>query len=111
MNIEAAWAAGFFDGEGSVGCYYRKDRNSWRLACGITQKDPRVLRRFHAAVHAGTVFGPYLMRGKPMFCWHATTHADIRHVFDVLEPYLDAIKTQQFEQALAAYEEHHENRT
>lgn len=103
LDIDGAWAAGFWDGEGSVGCYYRRDRPSWRIACGISQRDARVLRRFCKIVGVGRVGGPYIVRDKPMFAWYARNYEDALAVFTRLRPYLDKIKMKQFEQALKKY--------
>jgi len=54
-EIELAWAAGFFDGEGSVSV--RRDKRPGRkptLQLDIEQVDPRPLRRF-AVGHTGSI--------------------------------------------------------
>lgn len=48
-DLDMAYLAGFFDGEGHVGIYERSDKQnggSFRLEVGVTQCDPRPLYRF-----------------------------------------------------------------
>lgn len=55
-NPELAWAAGFFDGEGSFGV--DRKRPYRYLTASLSQTDPRPLCRFVAAVGMGNVTGP-----------------------------------------------------
>lgn len=52
MTLEQAWAAGLFDGEGSVS----HDRLQLKMV------DGECVERFQAAVDAGRVYGPYANR-------------------------------------------------
>ncbi len=45
-ELDYAWAAGFFDGEGSISLIHRSDRGSASLRIQITQVDPGVLEWF-----------------------------------------------------------------
>ena len=54
---ELAWAAGFFDGEGSTVCQSIKDGRYLRV--GLPQKEREPLDRFQRAVGGGSVNGPY----------------------------------------------------
>src|SRR5690349_5311058 len=56
-ETELAWAAGFFDGEGSSKLDRRKDRAYISIQIGHVEPGP--LHRFRAAVGAGNVTGPY----------------------------------------------------
>ena len=65
---ELAWAAGFFDGEGSVS-YQRQCRKSHSRAQRVisidifqTSGNQEVLERFQTAVGVGKVNGPYWTR-------------------------------------------------
>lgn len=49
-----AWAAGIFEGEGSITRRRKRDTN---LVLAMTDED--VVRRFHEAIGHGTVYGPY----------------------------------------------------
>jgi hypothetical protein len=68
---EIAWAAGLFDGEGSITlsgrCLHVRLRNT----------DLELVERFHAIIGIGTVYGPYSrqpqdgLRRKPVWDWVA----------------------------------------
>ena len=104
-DVELAWAAGFFDGEGYVGV--RRDKRPGRklaLQIGIEQVDERPLARFAAAV---------AWSGSPKLrpTQRATTrrpiyrlimgHADTVQTMRVLWPYLSVPKREQFLRAAA----------
>jgi hypothetical protein len=88
---EIAWAAGLFEGEGSI---YLTSRDLLpRLRISMTDKD--VLDRFCAAVSAGSVAGPYAGNGsktptgrKLMYVWQANGIADCSRILDAFWPYL-----------------------
>ena len=72
--MEIAWAAGLFDGEGSATVCRRRSRLAVKMA------DEESVRRFHAAVGVGKVYGPYGHRAatrrdgsprRPSFIWLA----------------------------------------
>jgi hypothetical protein len=50
-NLERAWAAGFFDGEGCT--FYRAYRDHYSVEVSISQVNPRTLNRFHEVVRIG----------------------------------------------------------
>lgn len=58
---ELAWAAGLFDGEGSIGLYSAGRAQRWKhLRLAVGQSDTEVLIRFNAAVGGlGKLTGPY----------------------------------------------------
>ena len=106
-ELERAWAAGFFDGEGYVGCNLRwaGKKRYRRIDVQVTQNDPEVLERFRAAVGAGKVYGPYHTpkRANPMWKYGIGSAEGVRHVLEVLRPYLSSIKTKQAEEALLRF--------
>ena len=89
-DLELAWAAGFFDGEGS---FYS---NGQYPRVSIAQRDPIVLERFRAAVQVGKVYGPY--RERYIWQYAANGSANVGHIYTVLGPYLSATKKEQFQQ-------------
>ena len=106
---EIAWAAGLFDGEGSVSFHaegkIRKDgtRRSYpRLYVGNT--DVRLLKRFLFAVERGKIQGPYGRFGregqpiKPMYQWTAT-HKQGREAAQILRPFLSLRNLERFNDA------------
>ena len=82
----AAWAAGFFDGEGWA-CsarYARKDGGMTASpVLGVGQKEPELLERFRQIVGVGRVQGPDC-RG--MYCYRTHGLANIERVAGLLWP-------------------------
>jgi len=95
---EFAWAAGFFDAEGSV--VLRRQRCSWRLELEVTQGGdtiPAVLHRIHAAFAGrGTITGP---RRGYLYYWRASSRADIDAVARILAPWITEPKRSELESA------------
>jgi hypothetical protein len=110
MSVEEgiAWAAGLFDGEGSV--YLAKHRTHvgyFRLEAAITQSDPtgqpEVLTRFRAVTDLGFVKGPYpAPEGcDPVYRWKLYRREEIERLIDRLRPHLGSVKRAQAERAIA----------
>lgn len=109
MNLkELAWAAGFYDGEGSTCGGVRPDRaRGTRLMMSITQTDPRVLKRFKAAVGVGQVNGPYDFKGNrhrqaPQWAWQCQNWRDVQVAVAKLWRFLGPVKREQIQRAVAA---------
>lgn len=97
-DIELAWAAGFFDGEGSSYFVNGKYPN-----ISISQTDPRVLERFQRAVGGvGGVYGPYKNTHKPVYQYNASHRKAVEAMNKIL-PFLGEIKTEQWEKAVTGY--------
>lgn len=97
---ELAWAAGFFDGEGSV--FYR-GRKRRELALTVAQADRRPLDRFAAAVGVGAVRGPYKQRyknGKPYYVFSVSAHTRVQAIIALLWKFLSEPKREQARAAL-----------
>ena len=104
-RTELAWAAGFWDGEGSaylVGGADRRTRQPHaRLNQASTSGVPEVLRRFQRAVGIGEVKGPTIEDGKePLFRWDVSSRDEVRATFDLLRPWLGEVKQRQFREIL-----------
>jgi hypothetical protein len=108
-ELERAWAAGFFDGEGYVGYTFRSNgtKRYRRIDVQVTQIDPEVLERFRKAVGTGRVYGPYhsARRINPMWKYGIGSVEGVMHVLEVLRPYLCSIKTKQAEEAIRSFQE------
>jgi hypothetical protein len=103
-----AWAAGLFDGEGSV--YLAKHRTHagyFRLETAITQSDangvPFVLDRFERIVRIGQTRGPYPPPPghDPIYRWKAHRAQEITAMVAVLRPWLGEVKRDQADRAIA----------
>lgn len=97
-ELELAWAAGFFDGEGCTARKKASGTNSTAVFLEISQNDRRVLDRWTAAVGAGRVNGPYGPRG--MWQLSVNNHDQVLRVMVALWPYLDQMKRDQFKAAI-----------
>ncbi len=93
---ELAWAAGFYDGEGSCsGRYNRHGNRRGYLRFNLGQKDPRPLHRFHRAMGVGQIY-VVSKNGKPYYEWMATNMIDTAVVANLLWPYLSEPKREQY---------------
>lgn len=88
-DVDAAWAAGLFEGEGSISHFPRKDRASTVRAMRITMTDEDVVRRFHQLVEVGTLTdGPAFEEGhKHRWIWYVQRWADLEELLLRLLPY------------------------
>lgn len=107
-EIELAWAAGFFDGEGSTYFQIRtqqkgRQRQYGYLAAAVHQTHREVLDRFQEAVGLGIVYGPYKQKKAQWNdFWRYIAHGDEADaVLKLLWPYLGSVKR---DQALEAFE-------
>lgn len=98
-ETDLAWAAGFYDGEGSTVPVRQMKRGRSTMAVTISQKDPEVLEKFAAIVGRGYLTPPCRpSASKPNPCWQFRVNR-WRHclgVMDLLWPYLGTLKREQF---------------
>src|SRR5205814_9814301 len=95
---QAAWAAGFFDGEGSV--LIEGDARWPAVAMSIPQASasgvPPVLEQFRDIVRAGTISGPRMVPSPwsklPQYRWQLTRFAEVERVVALLYPHADVVK-------------------
>lgn len=101
-----AWAAGFFDGEGSTflrltrrhkGGTTGKDYPLTTVEMSVAQVRPEPLRRFHGIVGAGKMGGPYGGSGnrRPSYRWNTAGRPSAARVLTLLWPYLSEPKKEQ----------------
>jgi len=95
---EIAWAAGLFEGEGSITHIGRRGQ-SFELQVAINMTDGDVIRRFDEIVDRGKVYGPYLPlshgdRRKPYWRWMAVGDAG-HDVVDLLAAWLSPRRVAQ----------------
>jgi hypothetical protein len=92
---QLVWAAGFFDGEGSVGIAKQErlggKRRNWKtavsyvLGVAICQKDPRPLELVHQMF--GGHFYPYQVKGVTYWRWHTWGGIALRFM-QAIRPYV-----------------------
>lgn len=100
---EMAWAAGLFDGEGSV--WASSPRGSARRAAAMelaqsSEKGvPETLVRFRAAIGVGWISGPHAPRSPwsrlPQYRWAAGGRHQVSAVVHALWPWLGTVKREQ----------------
>jgi hypothetical protein len=115
-DTERAWAAGFFDGEGSVARTVAKNGRVGVPAVSITQAGvdgiPDTLLRFCAAVDVdAAIRGPiYIPNRKPRYQLQINAYAKVIIVRDALWPWLSSDKRSAFTARLDEYEIKRANR-
>lgn len=88
-KTELAWAAGFFDGEGTIG-FTRKTTGSCKKWIAIGNTDVELLYRFRTAVYGlGVVRNKYKnqAKGKPIFVWYLNSFEEIQACLSLLYNY------------------------
>lgn len=91
-NTDIAWAAGFFDGEGTTSILKaQRDKYSY-IRMGVSQKLHECLDRFYSIVQKGKI---YSSNTRDIRSWNCYKHEDVIEVLNLLWPYLSEIKKQQ----------------
>lgn len=120
-DLELAWAAGFFDGEGCISVRKEKrlgkekrpgkgrGRDRVSLTVVINHCEPQPLERFFAAVGLGTIIGPITDNKRPnhqpyyRWCTHSTTVG--LEVMEKLLPFLSDPKRNQMDRKVVEMNE------
>lgn len=105
-GLDIAWAAGLFEGEGSIyldRSDQRRRGGRVRLGMSLSTTDEDVARKF-SGVAGGSVFGPYTAKRstKPYWTWHLRDQEAIHVLVNALWPYLGKRRRQQIDEALGA---------
>jgi hypothetical protein len=107
---ELAWAAGFYDGEGSLSI---SPANNTTIKMDISQNDRDVLDRFYNAVGGrGKVYGPYGryrpndLSNNPYWVFVVSNFQDAQAVIVMIWPFLSTIKRAQAAKALTTMRDH-----
>ena len=106
-----AWAAGFFDGEGSTFLRKQQLKSRTALYAAMTigqQVDnnldecPETLVRFHKTVQAGHLYGPcyYTSSRKGQWYWSARGRQDVEKVLSIIGLWLGTVKREQARRVL-----------
>lgn len=103
---DLAWAAGFFDGEGTIGGYSKLEEAHICFSLRVYQTERTTLERFHRAVLGiGSVVGPYFRKDrkahhKPAYTYDVSGHRQVQAVIAMLWPFLSQPKKEQAKKAL-----------
>ena len=104
----AAWAAGFFDAEGTVRLEGDPRRPAVWMSIPQASDDgtPPVLERFRDVVRAGAITGPRIVPSPwsklPQYRWELRRFAEIERVVALLRPYADVVKREQMDACVRA---------
>lgn len=105
-----AWCAGFFDGEGSIGCY-SAGKDYRRLSMTASQIDVAVLHKMQSHL-GGNVRGPYPNSGgQPNYVWELTRFEHVQQAVCCLWSWLGPVKRDQARRALVEMGEYRKTRT
>lgn len=103
-HTDLAWAAGFFDGEGTVGISHQSRPNPLPvLHLSVSQNDTEVLERFKTIVGTGTIYGPYDRIPNPIYAYKTQSWVMVQYVVALLWSYLGSIKREQARVALTTF--------
>jgi hypothetical protein len=103
-SVEIAWAAGLFEGEGSI-CIFEQKHNVLpliRLCLQMTDRD--IVERFCRIMECGRVTGEHRFgreHHKPTYRWHIGNRRDVERILLALLPYLGQRRTAKANEALA----------
>jgi hypothetical protein len=106
---DLAWAAGLFEGEGSISPRKTAAPHLWQLA--LTSTDEDVVRTFCEVIGSGRVYGPYgYVNGtsrrrdhhKPYWRWSVSDQLGIEAVAGLLRPYLFERRRARLDECLEA---------
>lgn len=96
---ELAWAAGFFDGEGTT--YVSRSHGDSYLSVIVSQNDRDILERFqHTVNNLGYVYGPYgpykNSKSQPTYRWQTKKFEHVQATIAMLWEFLSSAKKQQY---------------
>jgi hypothetical protein len=105
-NTERAWAAGFFDGEGTVSVGGgERPQPSMEIPQSSAHGIPDSLVRFKSVVGRGSITGPHPPRNPwarlPSYRWELGGHRNVEIVAGLLWLWLGSTKRSQIEWALS----------
>lgn len=97
MSEGLAWAAGFFDGEGS---FHLRDASGLSPMASVSQRHLEVLLKFQEEVGFGKIYHR-TKAGKDVWHWRVTTRREVMLLLELLRPWLGTVKVAQGERVLA----------
>lgn len=101
---DLAWAAGFFDGEGST--LLTKNHGKYYARLSVTQCHQEVLQKFQRIVNLGQIAGPHVMKQsqrKDMYYWYVCGFEQTQAVIAFLWEWLGTEKREQAKRVLALH--------
>lgn len=104
-EVEIAWAAGLFEGEGSITIQRSGDRGRLRVRFTLAMTDEDVVRRFQCILGCGSVYGPKMKKGatKPQWTYYVGRPEQIQRIAGLFRPYLGERRLAKLDECLSAY--------
>jgi hypothetical protein len=100
LKRNVAWAAGLFEGEGSIAIGRDKRRGHDTIQLSLSSTDEDVVRAFHQVIGTGYVeLRPYADR-KDQYKWRCCRRREIAKVLDQLAPYFGERRALRARQAI-----------
>ena len=103
MHALIPWAAGLFEGEGSI-FFYRNTPTSmsWRMKLKMTDQD--VMQHFFETVDCGKLYYEPNKNHKPAWNWVCYRIADVKKLLLAFLPFLGQRRTYKAQNALDYYD-------
>src|SRR3972149_5435540 len=99
-KVDLAWAAGFFDGEGSIGCYPNRKINGYLYpAASVSQTRLEPLLRFKQIVG----FGNIITAKDGHSHWKLYSFEKVQFIICLLWNFLSEPKKEQAKKAISKY--------
>lgn len=100
MVRDIPWAAGLFEGEGTIGLRKRPED---QVYISLTSTDEDVVREFARIVNSGKVYGPYQYGdGKPFWKWDCYGLPGV-NTLDMLSPFFLTRRKARAAEVVARY--------
>jgi len=104
-SIDIAWAAGLFEGEGTI--YFSNSISKYRLGLKMTDED--VMEKFFNIVKLGNLYGPYTPKDKKLngenrkdfWLWQCWKPSDVHVILKLLLPYFGKRRAEKTIEALS----------
>lgn len=103
-DAELAWAAGLFEGEGTITRMTAKSSQT-RFNAAVIMTDEDVLRRFSEVVGLGKLYGPYQPtnpKAKPIWRWTLRRYTELVELYELIGPWMGQRRSARFVSALEA---------
>lgn len=98
-----AWAAGFYEGEGSITYSFTNQRQTGMMRMQIGQKDREPLNRWLYVVRCGKINGPYERDARPIYYWQMGQRDEIARIYHKISPWLSQRRKGQFAEVFYKY--------
>lgn len=106
MDPETAWAAGLFEGEGTLTGWHGPARPNKQWYMKIEMCDLDVIQRFHRWAGCGAVYNGYDRRKEtysPTYLWKIGARKDIERIMDLLYPWLCSRRKAKIDEVRLSY--------